>query len=46
MTFKEAKEKAALPGIDDILEFVDKYFAKSYPPKWLRIEGKVINRKD
>ncbi|MBT2281948.1 hypothetical protein J7E78_00030 [Paenibacillus polymyxa] len=41
MTFNEAKENAALPGIDDILDFVEKHFAKKAPLKWLRIDGKM-----
>ncbi|MGC5770784.1 NUDIX domain-containing protein [Paenibacillus pabuli] len=39
MTFDEAKENAALPGIDDTLSFVEKHFAKKVPSKWLRIDG-------
>ncbi|MGN7411625.1 NUDIX hydrolase [Paenibacillus sp. SAF-068] len=39
MTFDEAKENAALPGIDDILDFVEKHFARKAPSKWLRIHG-------
>ncbi|PYE47838.1 dATP pyrophosphohydrolase [Paenibacillus barcinonensis] len=39
MTFEEAKQHAALPGIDDILDFVEKHFAKKTPSKWLRING-------
>ncbi|MEC0126546.1 NUDIX hydrolase [Paenibacillus pabuli] len=41
MTFDEAKENAALPGIDHILDFVEKHFAKKAPSKWLRIDGKI-----
>ncbi|MEK4661713.1 NUDIX domain-containing protein [Priestia sp. FSL H7-0729] len=37
MTFDEAKDNAALPGIDDILHFVEKHFARKAPSKWLRI---------
>ncbi|MDN4605823.1 NUDIX domain-containing protein [Paenibacillus sp. F6_3S_P_1C] len=39
MTFDEAKENAALPGIDDILDFVGKHFARKAPSEWLRING-------
>ncbi|MBB6021135.1 dATP pyrophosphohydrolase [Paenibacillus sp. JGP012] len=39
MTFEEAKQHAALPGIDDILDFVEKHFAKKAPSKWLKING-------
>ncbi|WP_084174496.1 NUDIX hydrolase [Paenibacillus xylanexedens] len=37
MTFDEAKENAALPGIDNILDFVEKHFARKAPSEWLRI---------
>ncbi|MDM5279102.1 NUDIX hydrolase [Paenibacillus silvae] len=37
MTFEEAKHHAALPGIDDTLDFVEKHFAIKAPSKWLRI---------
>ncbi|KGP85648.1 NUDIX hydrolase [Paenibacillus sp. MAEPY2] len=37
MTFDEAKDNAALPGIDDILHFVEKHFARKAPSEWLRI---------
>lgn len=37
MTFDEAKQNAALPGIDDILDFVEKHFAKNTPSKWLKM---------
>ncbi|MCM3131293.1 NUDIX domain-containing protein [Paenibacillus polysaccharolyticus] len=37
MTFDEAKHNAALPGIDDILGFVEKHFARKTPSKWLQI---------
>ncbi|WP_176872732.1 hypothetical protein [Paenibacillus sp. CF095] len=39
MTFDEAKENAALPGIDDILDFVEKHFVRKGPSEWLRING-------
>lgn len=39
MTFDEAKENAALPGIDDILDFVEKHFVRKAPSEWLRING-------
>ena len=37
MTFDEAIQHAALPGIDDILDFVEKHFAQKAPSDWLRI---------
>ncbi|WP_127544809.1 NUDIX pyrophosphatase [Paenibacillus amylolyticus] len=37
MTFDEARENAALPGIDNILDFVEKHFARKAPSEWLRI---------
>ena len=37
MTFDEAKQNAALPGIDDILDFVEKHFARKVPSRWMRI---------
>ncbi|MDP9701503.1 NUDIX hydrolase [Paenibacillus polysaccharolyticus] len=37
MTFDEAKHNAALPGIDDILDFVEKHFARKTPSKWLKM---------
>ncbi|WP_260989759.1 NUDIX pyrophosphatase [Paenibacillus xylanexedens] len=37
MTFDEAKQNAALPGIDDILDFVEKHFVRKAPSKWLQI---------
>ncbi|MET1171109.1 hypothetical protein [Paenibacillus amylolyticus] len=39
MMFDEAKENAALPRIDDILDFVEKHFARKAPSEWLRING-------
>lgn len=39
MTFDEAKENAALPRIDDILDFVEKHFVRKAPSEWLRING-------
>ncbi|MFL0372936.1 NUDIX domain-containing protein [Paenibacillus amylolyticus] len=39
MTFDEAKENVALPGIDNILDFVEKHFARKAPSEWLRIHG-------
>lgn len=41
MTFYDAKHNAALPGIDDILDFVEKHFAKKTPSKWLRIPKEI-----
>lgn len=41
MTFDDAKQNAALPGIDDILDFVEKHFAKKTPSKWLRIPREI-----
>lgn len=37
LTFTEAKEKATLPGNDEVLEHIEKHFAKRHPSKWLRI---------
>lgn len=37
MTFDEAKQNAALPGIDDILDFVEKHFVRKAPSKWLQM---------
>ena len=37
MSFDEAKQNAAMPGIDDILDFVEKHFARKIPTKWLQI---------
>ncbi|MGE6575334.1 hypothetical protein ACQKFM_10465 [Paenibacillus xylanexedens] len=39
MTFDEARENAALPGIDNILDFIEKHFARKAPSEWLRING-------
>ncbi len=37
LTFEEAKEKAALPGNDEVLEHIYKHFVKRSPSEWLLI---------
>lgn len=37
LTFNEALEVVALPGNDEVLEFVEKHFAKRRPPEWQRV---------
>ena len=44
MKFSQAKENAALPGIDDILDFVEKHFAKKAPSKWPGMKGRFNAR--
>ncbi|WP_339300039.1 hypothetical protein MKY92_07860 [Paenibacillus sp. FSL R5-0623] len=44
MTFDEAKENEALPGIDDILHFVEKHFAKKALPSGFGFMERMIRR--
>lgn len=37
MTFDEAKERAALPGNDEVLEHINKHFVKKSPSEWLLV---------
>ncbi len=37
LTFKEAIEKAALPGNDEVLTFIEKHFVKKKPTELLRV---------
>lgn len=38
LRFSDAKERATLPGNDEVLAFVEKHFVKKVPTDWLRIE--------
>jgi len=37
MSFIEAKERAYLPGNDEVLEHIEKHFVKRNPMEWLRV---------
>lgn len=37
MSFAEAKERASLPGNDNVLEHIEKHFVKRLPMEWLSI---------
>jgi dATP pyrophosphohydrolase len=43
MTFEEAKEKVTLPGNDEVLEFIEKHFAKSNPSAFLLVNSERKN---
>jgi dihydroneopterin triphosphate diphosphatase len=39
LTIDEAKSKVALPGTDEVIEFIEKHFIKEKPSEWLRIKN-------
>jgi dihydroneopterin triphosphate diphosphatase len=39
MIFEEAKERAILPGNDEVLDHIERHFVKRNPLEWLRVEG-------
>jgi dATP pyrophosphohydrolase len=38
MSFDEARERVALPGNDEVLDFIEKHFVRRKPLEWLKVK--------